>query len=420
MKFRSVIVLLILVSFQIGFAQPVLTLSECYNLAEKNYPLVKQRELISSSTSYTLQNAMRGYWPQLSINGQATYQSDVTSVPVRIPGMEISPPPKDQYKLFAEVSQVVYDGGTIQHQKEFARENGLAEEKRLNVEMYKIREKINELYFGILLMDEQIVLDQILEKDIETGITKTKAGIEYGTVLKSQLDILLAERLRIQQHSIDITATREAYLQMLALFLNQALTSPVTLEKPAIVVSANEINRPELELYEAQHRIAAQQERLIGSRSKPKFSLFLQSGIGRPALNMLSNEAEGYYIGGIRMSIPVFSLYTSKNDRALILNQKKQIDVQKDVFLFNTKLSMSRQNGEISRLNQLLAKDDELIQLRSSIKASALSQMENGVITSSDYLREVNAENQARQSKSLHEVQLLLAQYTLSLTTGNQ
>lgn len=396
-----------------------LTIETCYSLAAENYPLVKQRELLSKSNEYTLQNLSKGYLPQLTVAGQATYQSEVTQVPISLPGMDIPTLSKDQYKFYGEVNQTLFDGGVIKQQKLTQRSNLEVEQQKLEVELYKIKERINQLFFGMLLVDEQIRQTELLKQDINLGLKKTEAAIANGTAFKSSADVLRAELLNADQRTTELKAARNAYAEMLGLFINRPLNANVTVEKPETLTVSSDINRPEITLYESQNKTIDAQYKLLTARNLPKLNLFVQGGYGRPALNMLSNDFEAYYIGGVRLNWSLSGLYTLKKDKALLDLNRKTIAVQKETFLFNTNYSLRQQSAEVNKYTELLTSDNDIIALRTSVKQTASVQLENGVITSNDYLREVNAEDKARQNKIVHEIQLLMAQYAQQTTTGN-
>lgn len=399
--------------------QEKLSIEECYTLTRQNYPLVKQAELISKTAAYSIENASKGYLPQFNISGQASYQSAVTKIPIQLPGMNIPELSKDQYRLSAEGTQVLFDGGVIKQQKEAISANASVENQKLEVELYKLKERINQLFFGILLIDAQLKQNELLKKDIQLGIDKAKATVANGTAFKSSLNILKAELLKVNQKSIEQQFTRKGYLDVLGLFINKVLTENVVLQKPASPVLQTEIRRPELSLYEQQRKSLDVKEQAIAARNLPKFNLFLQGGVGRPALNMLNNAAEPFAIGGLRMSWPLSGFYTSKKEKAIININRKEIDLQKESFLLNTNFVVKQQESEIDKQTNLLTSDDQIIALRASVKETSAAQLENGVINTSDYLREVNAEDQARESKIIHEIQLLMAQYNRQTTTGN-
>lgn len=419
MKYLFFIIGILGLTFSVN-AQTInpITLEECYNLARQNYPLVKQQELIQKSKEYSIENISKAYLPQLAINGQATYQSEVTEIPVKLPNTIIPALSKDQYKIYAEVNQTVFDGGVKRLQKQSIDADATVDQQKIEVELYKLKERINQLFFGILLANEQLRQTEILKKDIHLGITKTNAAIANGTALKSSADALQAELLKTDQRSIELKSVSRAYRDMLGLFINRPLDENSILEKPIKISAAQTINRPELTLYDTEKKLFDIQNSLIKAKNLPKASLFLQGGYGRPALNMLKNDFNAYYIGGLRLNWSLSGLYTSKKEKALLDIKSKTVDLQKEIFLFNTNITLKKQNAEISKLEELIRSDNDIIQLRTRIKNIALTQLEYGVINSSDYLREVNAEDQAKQIQLLHEIQLLMAQYDQQTTTG--
>lgn len=400
-------------------SQEQLSIEECYTLARQNYPLVKQAELIFKAAAYSIENAAKGYLPQFNISGQASYQSDVTRIPIRIPGMNIPELSKDQYRLSGEGTQVLFDGGMIRQQKEAIAANAAVESQKLEVELYKLKERVNQLFFGLLLIEAQLKQNELLKKDLQLGVDKAKAFIAYGTGFKSSLNVLKAELLKVNQKSTELKYTRKGYLDVLGLFIRKKLTEDVILLKPVKPVMQEELRRPELGLYENQRKSVDVREQAIAARNLPKVNLFLQGGVGRPALNMLNDAIEPFALGGLKISWPLSGFYTRKKEKAILDINRKEIDLQKESFLLNTDFTVKQQDAEIDKQTDLLHSDDEIIALRASIKEASAAQLENGVINTSDYLREVNAEDQARQSKIMHEIQLLMAQYNKQTTIGN-
>jgi outer membrane protein TolC len=383
-----------------------LTLSEAHELAMKQYPLTKQRDLITKTADYTIENIEKGYWPQININAQASYQSDVTQLPIAMPG--VKPLSKDQYKAYADINQLIYDGGVINQQKELQKANAAIEQTKLESSLYQLKERINQLYFGALLIDEQIRQNNLLLSDIELGLKKVEALIANGTALKSSGDVLSADLLRNKQRIIELRNARKAFTNMLSLFVGKEISDQTVLIQPQAIVPIKQINRAELQTYREQGKVLDVQNRMLVTKTLPKVSLFLQSGLGRPALNMLSNSFEGYYIGGLRLTWSPSIFYTLKKERELIDLNRNSIDVQKETFLFNTSLILSQQETELNKYRELLQSDEEIIMLRTRIKTASIAQLENGVINSNDYLREANAENQARQNQAIHQLQTII------------
>jgi outer membrane protein TolC len=402
-----------------GQAAKILTLEECYRLARKNYPLIQQKELIAKSKQYLLENASTAWLPRLSINGQASYQSDVTEIPIKIPNTTVPSISKDQYKIYTDVNQVIFDGGIIKMQRQSIEANAAVEDQELEVQLYNLKERINQLFFGILLLNEQDSITKTSKNDIRNGLAKINASIANGTALKSSADVLQADLLKADQHILELKATANAYVEILSRFINQPLDENILLVKPVHIPVTQNMARPELLLFEKQKKLVDVQNSLLKAKNKPAVSLFVQAGFGRPALNMLKNDFTGYYVGGIRFNWSLSGFYTYKREKTLLENNRRSTDIQEETFLFNTTNALQQQKAEILRLQDAIESDKEIIALRNRIKNTAMAQLEFGVINSADYLREVNAWSEARQNQLLHEIQLLMAEYNHQTTSGN-
>lgn len=396
-----------------------LTLDNCLEKAKQNYPLIKQYTLIEKTKEFSIAKAQKGYLPQFNVAGQATYQSDVTRVPISLPNMDIPTMSKDQYRLYGEVSQSITDLFTVKDQKEFINNKSEIETQKTEIELYKLRERINNLYFGILLIDAQIKQTELLKKDIQSGIEKNNVAIANGVALKSTADNLKAELLKVDQRTIELKVTRKGYADMLALFIGNPIDENTVLEKPHRQMLTNTINRPELRLFDLQKKSFDVQKKLITNKNMPRVSVFFQGGLGRPALNMLDNDLKGYYIGGLRLIWNITGFYTYKNEKKTLALNQSFIDIQRETFLFNTNLVLKQQNADIAKMQDLIETDKSIVTLRESVKNTTQNQLTYGTATTNDYLIAVNAEDQAKQSLILHEIQLLMTEYNAQTTAGN-
>ena len=418
-------ILLIIINYSLliihSSAQQPLALQQAYELAQQNYPLVKQRELIKQTTGYTVDNLGKGFLPQLSLNAQATYQSEVTQVKIPVPGFTVDPLNKDQYKILADLNQLIYDGGVIKQQKNIQQLNEETEQQKVEVELYKLKERINQLFLGVLFLDEQLKQVDLIKADLNNGIKKVEAQVNNGVAFRSNLNVLKAELLKAEQRIIELRSTRKGFIDVLGLFLGKTLPEDQQLEKPVVnaLPVAVEIQRPEMKLFSAQEKLLGGQVSLIDARNKPKASFFFQGGYGRPGLNFLKNEFDLFYTTGIRFNWSFGGLYLQKREKKIIELSQKMVSNQKEVFVLNTNTQLKQQQSEIDKMVKLISADREIIELRISVKDAAKAQLENGVITANDYLREVNAEDQARQSLILHEVQLLQARIYYQTVLGN-
>ena len=421
---RLMILFILFLSFGLEVF-PQLTIEECQEKARNNYPLIKKYNLIEQSKNYNLSNAQKVYLPQLQVNAKATYQSDVVKIPIQIPGIDIPALHKDQYIATAEANQLLWDGGITQSQKRIIQANSEVETKQLEVELYAIEDRVNQLFFGILMFDAQLEQNQIFSDELERNRTQIVSYIENGIANTVDLDAVKVEQLNVKQLRIQLQATRAAYVDMLAIMIGNALDNSVSLAKPKIPIIASQslneikINRPELQLFDAQKKLFDSQKNLIRSGYMPKLGLFLQGGIGRPGLNMLSNAFDPFYIGGVRMTWNFGALYTQKNDLQKIEVNKNLVNTQRDLFLYNIRLTESRENKDIQRIRYLMKDDEEIISLRENIRKAAEAKVANGTMTITDLLREISREDVARQAKAAHEIDLLIAVYSLKNTRGN-
>jgi len=293
------------------------------------------------------------------------------------------------------------------------------QQQSLEVELYALYDRVNQLFFGALLIDEQLKQNDLLKLDVKNGIDKTKALVANGTAFRSSVDELQAQLLQTDQSRIELLASKKAYLDMLSVFISRPVDDDTIIEKPAAPMMTDSISRPELLSYEYQKKTYDLQNDLLKSQLLPKLGLFVQGGYARPGLDPLSNNFQWYYIGGLKLSWNFASLYTLKNQRRILDIGKQTLDIQKETFLFNTNLTQKQQNADITKYQQLMKTDDQIIAMRESVKKAASAQLENGVLSAHDYITQVNAEDQARQNLILHEMQLLQDQYSYQNTVGN-
>ncbi|MBR3445481.1 MAG: TolC family protein [Prevotella sp.] len=404
------------------------SLEECQQAAERNYPLIRQYGLIAQTTELTVSNIRKGWLPQVSASAQATLQSDVVSWPEQMQsvyqqmGLDMRGLRKDQYRVGIDVQQMVFDGDAISSQKNIAREQGKVQEAQNEVTMYQVRRRVNEMYFGLLLLDKQIQLNHDLQEVLAANERKLSSMYERGTAAKSDYQTVKAERLNVVQQVSILQAQRNAVARMLSVFCGLEVKD---LEKPQAtslgMQSAGQ--RPELKSIDAQLRLADAQEKALDAALMPKLSVFVQGYYGYPGYNMfedmMSHRWSWNGLIGARLSWNIGALYTRKNDKAKIQLQRDMATTNRDVFLFNNQLEQIRQNEDIERYRRLMASDEEIIALRSSVRKAAESKLAHGIIDVNDLVREINNENAARLQMSVHEIEMLKEMYDLRFTTNN-
>ncbi len=414
------LLLMLIFSSALSFAQ-ILTIESCQEKAKANYPLLKQYGLIEKTAQYNLSNANKAYLPQLNLSARATYQSAVTQLPISIPGVVIPELSKDQYQAAVEVSQVIWDGGVTTAHKKSIKAATEADKQKLEVELYALKDRVNQLFFGTMLLNEQLKLNAILQDELAINYKRIEALKQNGVANQTDLDAIKVEQINALQREIELMSTKKSFLEMLAAFTAIGIDNNTVLEKPSLPsIKLNaDVNRPELALLNAQSNFLESQTDMIKAGNLPKLGAFIQGGYGKPGLNMLSNEFSAFYIGGLRLSWNLSGIYTQKANLEKIQLSKKNVDVQKETFLFNNNLQTKQQQNEMDRLKSNIKNDDEIIRLRENIKKSSEKKVENGTATITDLLREINAENIAKQTKLMHEVQLYIAVYQHKTITNN-
>jgi outer membrane protein TolC len=406
---------------------PLLTMSQnitldiCQQKARELYPLTKQYGLIEKTTEYNITNANKAWLPQVNFTAKATYQSETTKLPISIPNVVIPELTKDQYNAALDVSQTIWDGGVIKAQKNIIKAQAEAEKQKLEVDLYMLKERVNQLFFGILLLNEQLQQLTLIKTDLNANYEKVIALKQNGIAGQADIDAVRVEQLNLEQKENDLRATLKSFTEMLSAFTNLNISSNTEFSKPIIstVDYALENKRPELLLLATQSKALSSQRDMITASNLPKVGFFVQGGYGKPGLNMLTNEFSPYYIGGLRLSWNLSGYYSQKNNLEKISLNQKSVDIQKETFLFNNNLQNRQQINEIEKLKSTMKNDDEIILLRSNIKKATTAKFENGTATISDMLRDVNAESMARQARTLHEIQLYMAVYQLKNNINN-
>lgn len=403
------------------------TLEECQQAAERNYPLIRQYGLIEKATQATVSNISKGWLPQVTASAQATLQSDVTAWPEQMQGMmkglgvDIEGLKKDQYRIGIDIQQTIYDGGAISSQKEIARRQGEVEEAQTEVTMYQVRRRVNEMYFALLLVNEQMKLNADLQELLAGNEKKLASMFERGTAAESDYLNVKAERLGVAQQRTNLEVQQQALKRMLSTFCGIEVK---TLTKPLMPVVEQQTGlRPELKTIDAKLRLADAREKAFDAALMPRLGVFAQGWYGYPGLNLFEDMMRHRWslnaIVGARISWNIGALYTRKNDKMKLNVQRSMIDVERQTFLFNNNMEQIQQSENIERYRKLMAADDEMISLRSNIRKAAESKLSHGIIDVNDLVRELNAENAARVLKSVHEIEMLKEIYDLKFTTNN-
>ena len=403
------------------------TLEECQRAAEQNFPLIRQYGLIEKTTDLNVANIQKRWLPQVSASAQATLQSDVPAFPdefqklyqqmgITMEGLE-----RDQYRVGIDVQQTVYDGGSIKSQKEIARRQGELQSRQNEVTMYNVRRRVNEMYFSLLLVDEQIRLNADLQTVLEGNEKKLAAMLKGGTASESDWQNVKAERLNVVQKMTGLQSQRTALVRMLSTFCAMEVNRLVKPEIPENTGSTVNL-RPELKTIDAQLRLADAKEKALDATLMPRLGVFAQGYYGYPGYNMfedmMGRKLSWNGMLGARLTWNIGALYSRKNDKAKLQAERETAEANRERFLLDNKMEQIQQNENISRYRQLMIDDEEIISLRSSIRKAAESKLAHGIIDVNDLVREINSENKARVEQCIHEIEMLKEIYNLKITTG--
>ena len=424
MNMKKIMISLALIILSSGsWAQ---TLEECQQAAEKNYPLIKQYGLIAKTTQLTVKNIQKGWLPQVTASAQATYQSAVTAWPESMQsiyqqmGLNMKGLRKDQYKIGVDLQQTIYDGGAISSQRNIAQQEGKVQEAQTETNLYQVRRRVNEMYFSLLLLNEQIQLNEDVKALLQSSEKKLSAMVKGGTAATSDLDNVRAERLSVEQQNENLKQQKLMLQRMLSVFCGLEVNDT---QKPSPIQIASSVNnRPEIRLYNSQLELTEAKEKALDTQLRPKLGLFAQGFYGYPGLNMFEDMMNRKWslngIVGIKLSWNVSALYTHKNDKARLNAQREMIENAREVFLFNNKLEEIQQSENISRYQTMMKSNDEIIVLRTNVRKAAESKLAHGIIDVISLLREINNENAAKTQQSIHEIDMLKEMYNLKYTNN--
>ncbi|MDR0385095.1 MAG: TolC family protein [Prevotellaceae bacterium] len=394
------------------------TVEECFKKARVNYPLIKQLNLIEKAREYNMDNLQKTFLPQVAVTAQASWQTDVMTLPVNIPGIpSIS---RGQYRATADISQTVWDGGTIKSQKALTVASSNVELQNIEVEMYAIAEQICNLYFGTLLTDEQMKQIDILRENLEVSLNSARSMHKNGTALASDIDLLNVEILNTVQRKTELIHLKSAYTEMLSALINEPLA------EFSLVRSVNEfpdlqntvLSRPEMLMFERQISLIDARENMIKSKSRPRLSLFVQGGYGRPGLNMLSDNFDFWGIGGVRMSWFLGNLYTKRNEKRIVSIDREKIMNREETLKFNINRQLVQIRNEIDSYGKLMESDREIIALREKVRTASEKKYSSGICTVNDLIKDINVENFARQNRAIHETLYLMSIYKYKNVSG--
>ncbi len=414
---KKTLSLLALLILHLTNAQQCITLESCYDLVNRNYPLAKQSNLLAQKSTYETASLHTAKLPKIDLNAQASYQSDVTGLPIPLPN--VTPLNKDQYRATLDVNQLIYNGGLIDSNVKLKELQIQTQQQQTVVNLYAIKTKINQLYFSILLAQEKKLILSSKQEQLTAKSKEVKSGVKFGLLLPASEQVLEAENLKIKQQLRENELDRNRLLANLSALISTSLDEKTVLEKPAIVITSDEtISRPEIQLFNLQNQQLASSKEIISKNKLPKINAFGTAGYGNPGLNMLNNSYQTFYILGLKANWNVWDWSKTKKDNESLSVSEAIISSEKETFLLNTHLQLQEIETEINKLNETIQTDQEIIKLRESVANSSSAQLKNGVITSSEYLVEFSNLYESKINQKTHEIQLALAKANYQIIKG--
>jgi len=414
---KIIFILPFLLSFSV-FSQQKITLQECYDLMQQNYPLAQQTKLLEKQTNFTLEAIKTEKLPQFDLASQATYQSDVIEVP--IPNSNIRPLNKDQYRATLNVNQLIYGGGQINAALKEKKADLLTKQKQIEVNLYGLKSQVNQLYFSVLLVQEKEFILKAKKEQLQEKLKEVKSGIKNGIIIPSSDKVLQAELLKLEQAFTSLKFQKENLYDTLSSVLGIVLRPTTTLEKPIISIgSKDEIQRPEIALFDFKKSQIEASEDLLTKQTAPKLVGFATGGYGNPGLNMLDNSFQGFYITGVKLNWKLFDWNATKKKRDALAVSKEIVSNEAEIFDLQTHIALQDQQKEIEKLEAFISTDSAIIALRNEVLETTASQLKNGVITSSVYITELTNLYEDQNALSTHKIELLLAKANYNTIKGN-
>ncbi len=409
---------LILLSSSFSFGQETkITLDSCVSWAKQHYPLLKQNNAIQEGSAVNIKSINENWFPQLSFMAKANYQSEV--VVFNLPGI-LTHFPHDTYLSTVSLNQTIFDGGQTHKQKEIEHMNADFEVLKNEVELYKLVEQINRLYVTILLSRENLKILNVYKNNIDNRLGNLKSASENGLALQSSMDELEAESLKTDQSIIEAKEELKSIYKTLEFYINRPVSETTQLVEVPLggITNGSEIHRPELKVFDMQKELLDSRYKLTTIYALPKVSLYADMNYGRPGPNFLNQNLRSFSNAGVMVKWNISSLYGLSREKTKLAINHQMIDIQKEVFLFNLNNNLATQTSQITSIKEVIDKDKSIVEKRHNVTQTASAQLENGKITVTDYLTQLNAELQATLNQKVHEIKLMNAMSTYNATKG--
>lgn len=400
------------------------SLEECRQAAEHNYPIIRQYDLIARTTELTVRNIQKAWFPQISVTAQGSYQNKVTAWPENLQGLfaqmglQLQGLSRDQYKVGIDVRQTLFDGGAIGSRREIARREGAVQAAQTEVDLYKIGQRVHEMYFALLLLDEQLRLNADVNALLRSNEQQLAAMLKSGTASACDFENVKAERLSAEQQQTELLSQRQTLQRLLSLFCGIPVDS---IRRPAVPnLPSGENKRPELRFFDRRLQLTDAQEKALDTQLLPQLGFFAQGYYGNPGLNLFEDMMKRRWswngIAGLKLTWNLSALYTHRNEKSKLRVQRELIENARQQFLFNNRLDETQQSENVRRFREIAQRDGEIIALRTAVRKAAESKLAHGVIDVNGLLREINKENAAKTQQAIHEIDMLKAMYDLKFS----
>lgn len=422
------ITLLAIAALVLLCAHAQLTIEQCQRLARENYPLIRQYGLIDQSSKFTLDNLKHSWLPQVNLSAQATYQNETPSFPDQMKamlaasGLDMKGLAKDQYRVQLDVNQKIYDGGKASSERAITQAQDLEQKAQTDVDLYSLNKRVNDLYFGALLMDESIKQTEMTLEMLNGNLDKLRAHVRGGIATSADESQLRAEIMTVEQSKTTMEWNRQAFIHMLEILIGKHIGEQQLVVPNAAEPISSTIDRPELRLIDAKIGTINARERAINASVMPVISAFGQAFYGYPGYNTFENMVNRKWslnaLVGVRATWSLSSLYDRKNNLSRLNTARQQAELQREAFLVNTRLEVSHENDEIKRLRELIASDATIVSLRRDVRQAEESKLRNGIIDIHRLVERITDENTAAQAQILHNIELLKTIYDLKNTVN--
>ena len=400
------------------------SLEECRQAAEHNYPIIRQYDLIARTTELTVRNIQKAWFPQISVTAQGSYQNKVTAWPENLQGLfaqmglQLQGLSRDQYKVGIDMCQTLFDGGAISSRREIARGEGAVQAAQTEVDLYKIGQRVHEMYFALLLLDEQLRLNADANALLRSNEAQLAAMLKSGTASAGDFENVKAERLSAEQQQTDLLSQRQTLQRLLSLFCGIPVDS---IRRPDVPnLPSGENKRPELRLFDCRLQLTDAQEKALDAQLLPQLRFFAQGYYGNPGLNLFEDMMKRRWswngIAGLKLTWNLSALYTHRNEKSKLRVQRELIENARQQFLFNNQLDETQQSENVRRFREIAQRDGEIIALRTAVRKAAESKLAHGIIDVNGLLREINKENAAKTQQAIHEIDMLKAMYDLKFS----